>query len=84
MMTLEDVVDLVLYACEHGRNGDIFVQKSPNLKGSTKYERRSTKYRAPQRHPSLRTSYLVLRTFFTSANHQNAIIMLDKHYLCQA
>jgi UDP-N-acetylglucosamine 4,6-dehydratase len=29
MMTLDDAVDLVLYAFEHGRNGDIFVQKSP-------------------------------------------------------
>lgn len=29
MMTLEDAVDLVLYAFKHGRNGDIFVQKSP-------------------------------------------------------
>ncbi len=29
MMTLEDAVDLVLYAYEHGHNGDIFVQKSP-------------------------------------------------------
>jgi UDP-glucose 4-epimerase len=29
MMTLEDAVDLVLYAFRHGRNGDIFVQKSP-------------------------------------------------------
>lgn len=29
MMTLEDAVDLVLYAFEHGRPGDIFVQKSP-------------------------------------------------------
>ncbi|MBV8660644.1 MAG: polysaccharide biosynthesis protein [Candidatus Dependentiae bacterium] len=29
MMTLEDAVELVLYAFEHGRNGDIFVQKSP-------------------------------------------------------
>jgi UDP-glucose 4-epimerase len=29
MMTLEDAVDLVLYAFEHGNNGDIFVQKSP-------------------------------------------------------
>ena len=29
MMTLGDAVDLVLYAFEHGRNGDIFVQKSP-------------------------------------------------------
>ncbi len=29
MMSLEDAVDLVLYAFKHGRNGDIFVQKSP-------------------------------------------------------
>ena len=29
MMTLEDAVDLVLYAFEHGRNGDMFVQKAP-------------------------------------------------------
>jgi UDP-N-acetylglucosamine 4,6-dehydratase/5-epimerase len=29
MMTLEDAVELVLYAFEHGNNGDIFVQKAP-------------------------------------------------------
>lgn len=29
MMTLEDAVDLVLYAFENGNNGDIFVQKAP-------------------------------------------------------
>lgn len=29
MMTLTDAVDLVLYAFEHGDNGDIFFQKSP-------------------------------------------------------
>jgi UDP-glucose 4-epimerase len=29
MMTLDDAVDLVLYAFKHGRSGDIFVQKSP-------------------------------------------------------
>ena len=29
MMTLSDAVDLVLYAFEHGKNGDMFVQKSP-------------------------------------------------------
>tara|TARA_B100001059_G_C17833467_1_gene586314 strand:- start:2317 stop:3357 length:1041 start_codon:yes stop_codon:yes gene_type:complete len=29
MMTLEDAVDLVLYAFEFGNNGDIFVQKAP-------------------------------------------------------
>jgi UDP-N-acetylglucosamine 4,6-dehydratase len=29
MMTLDDAVELVLYAFEHGDNGDIFVQKAP-------------------------------------------------------
>ncbi|MDP9911806.1 UDP-glucose 4-epimerase [Variovorax boronicumulans] len=29
MMTLEDAVELVLHAFEHGNNGDIFVQKAP-------------------------------------------------------
>ena len=28
-MSLEDSVDLVLHACEHGKQGDIFVQKAP-------------------------------------------------------
>lgn len=29
MMTLDDAVDLVIYAFEHGHNGDLFVQKAP-------------------------------------------------------
>ena len=29
MMTLEDAVDLVIYAFEHGNQGDLFVQKAP-------------------------------------------------------
>ena len=29
MMTLDDAIDLVLYAFEHGNSGDIFVQKAP-------------------------------------------------------
>jgi len=29
MMTLDDAVELVLYAFQHGNSGDIFVQKSP-------------------------------------------------------
>jgi UDP-N-acetylglucosamine 4,6-dehydratase/5-epimerase len=29
MMTLDDAVDLVLYAFEHGQAGEIFVQKAP-------------------------------------------------------
>lgn len=29
MMSLDDAVDLVIYAFEHGKQGDLFVQKSP-------------------------------------------------------
>ena len=29
MMTLSDAVDLVLYAFQHGRSGDILIQKAP-------------------------------------------------------
>ena len=29
MMTLDDAVDLVLYAFQYGKNGDLFVQKAP-------------------------------------------------------
>ncbi len=29
MMTLDDAVDLVLYAFENGKNGDLFIQKAP-------------------------------------------------------
>jgi len=35
MMTLEDAVDLVLFAFEHGRHGEIFVQKAPAATIST-------------------------------------------------
>lgn len=35
MMTLDDAVDLVLYAFEHGHNGDLFVQKAPAATLST-------------------------------------------------
>lgn len=35
MMTLDDAVELVLYAFAHGNNGDIFVQKAPAATVST-------------------------------------------------
>lgn len=35
MMTLDDAVDLVVYAFTHGRNGDLFVQKAPAATLST-------------------------------------------------
>ena len=35
MMTLDDAVDLVVYAFQHGHNGDLFVQKAPAATLST-------------------------------------------------
>ena len=35
MMTLDDAVDLVIYAFQHGHNGDLFVQKAPAATLST-------------------------------------------------
>lgn len=35
MMTLDDAVDLVIYAFSHGHNGDLFVQKAPSATLST-------------------------------------------------
>lgn len=35
MMTLDDAVDLVIYAFTHGHNGDLFVQKAPAVTLST-------------------------------------------------
>jgi UDP-glucose 4-epimerase len=35
MMTLDDAVDLVVYAFTHGHNGDLFVQKAPAATLST-------------------------------------------------
>lgn len=35
MMTLDDAVDLVVYAFSHGHNGDLFVQKAPAATLST-------------------------------------------------
>ena len=34
MMTLDDAVDLVMYAFEHGNNGDLFVQKAVKIIGT--------------------------------------------------
>ena len=35
MMTLDDAVDLLIYAFQHGHNGDLFVQKAPAATLST-------------------------------------------------
>jgi UDP-glucose 4-epimerase len=47
MMTLEDAVDLVLYAFEHGENGDLFVQKAPAVTLSVLAEALKDLYQSP-------------------------------------
>lgn len=46
MMTLDDAVDLVIYAFTHGRNGDLFVQKAPAATLSTLAEALKETYSA--------------------------------------
>ncbi len=50
MMTLADAVDLVLYAFENGKNGDIFVQKAPSVTIGVLAEALKTSLKAPD-HP---------------------------------
>lgn len=46
MMTLDDAVDLVIYAFQHGENGDLFVQKAPAATLSVLAEALKQLYRA--------------------------------------
>ena len=48
MMTLEDAVDLVLYAFENAKNGDIFVQKAPAATLTVLVEALQQIFNAPQ------------------------------------
>lgn len=50
MMTLADAVDLVLYAFEHGNNGDLFVQKAPAATVETLARALTSMLRQPE-HP---------------------------------
>lgn len=50
MMTLDDAVDLVLYAFVHGNPGDIFVQKAPAATIDTLVKALTTLMKAPK-HP---------------------------------
>lgn len=49
MMTLEDAVDLVLYAFQHGKNGDLFVQKAPAATIDTLANALIDLYRSPSK-----------------------------------
>ncbi len=46
MMTLDDAVDLVIYAFTHGNNGDLFVQKAPAATLTTLAEALKQLYKA--------------------------------------
>lgn len=50
MMTLEDAVDLVLYAFKHGKPGDMFVQKAPAATVDTLVKALTTLLKTPD-HP---------------------------------
>jgi len=50
LMSLEDSVDLVLYAYEHGQQGDIFVQKAPASTVAI-WRKRSQSYSAAKKSP---------------------------------
>ena len=52
MMTLEDAVDLVIYAWEHGKNGDLFVQKAPAATIKTLAEALIQLYKANSQQPT--------------------------------
>lgn len=47
MMTLEDAVDLVIFAWQNGRNGDLFVQKAPAATIGTLVNALKELYRSP-------------------------------------
>ena len=49
MMTLEDAVDLVIYAWQHGENGDLFVQKAPAATIETLAKAVIDLYNSPQK-----------------------------------
>lgn len=48
MMTLDDAVDLVIYAWQHGENGDLFVQKAPAATIETLAKALLDLYHSPQ------------------------------------
>ena len=48
MMTLDDAVDLVIYAWQHGGNGDLFVQKAPAATIETLAKALLDLYHSPQ------------------------------------
>lgn len=49
MMTLEDAVDLVIFAWQNGKNGDLFVQKAPAATIETLAEAVIDLYQSPQK-----------------------------------
>jgi len=57
MMTLDDAVDLVLYAFKNGKNGDLFVQKAPAATLDTLATALSQLYNKPVEHKIIGTRH---------------------------
>ncbi|GHS88109.1 UDP-glucose 4-epimerase [Bacteroidia bacterium] len=57
MMTLEDAVDLVLYAFQNANNGDLFVQKAPAATIQTLAESLLALYKSPQKVQTIGTRH---------------------------
>ena len=51
MMSIDDALDLVLYAYEHGNQGDIFVQKAPAATLATLASALNGLFKSPTPHP---------------------------------
>jgi UDP-glucose 4-epimerase len=77
MMTLEDAVDLVLYAFEHGKNGDLFVQKAPASNLNTLASALIELYKAPVSIRSIGTRHgeKLYETLVTREEMANSIDM---------
>lgn len=81
MMTLEDAVDLVLYAFEHGKNGDLFVQKAPAANLNTLATALIELYQTPVSIRSIGTRHgeKLYETLVTREEMANSIDM-DRYY----
>lgn len=75
MMTLDDAVDLVMYAFQYGEQGDLFVQKSPAATVGTLAQaiKELKKSDVEIRNIGIRHGEKVFETLVTSEEMQNAI-----------
>jgi UDP-glucose 4-epimerase len=80
-MTLDDAVDLVLYAFEHGEQGDLFVQKAPATTIDVLAESlmKYMKKKVPIRNIGIRHGEKAYEVLVTKEEMLNAI-ELEKYY----